>query len=103
MVKERRAGCARQVAPDVVGITYDVVNSDWLTNNIPVEVRPVSDSAELRSADEIWMTSSTREILPITRLDDQPVGAGKPGRPLAPQMDAWYQAFKTNVCAGRAS
>lgn len=77
------------------GITYDVVLELAAANAIPVEVRPVSD-AELRTADEIWMTSSTREILPITRLDDLPVGAGVSG-PLAQRMDALYQSFKMNV------
>ena len=77
------------------GITYDVVLELAAANHICCEVRPIGDS-ELRAADEIWMTSSTREILPITRLDGQPVGSGKPGA-LAPQMDAWYQAFKHNV------
>lgn len=35
--------------------------------------------AELAAADEIWLTSSTREILPVTTLDGAPVGDGKPG------------------------
>ena len=43
------------------------------------------------------MTSSTREIPLITRLDGQPVGSGKPGALECLQMDAWYQAFKHNV------
>lgn len=77
------------------GITYDVVLELAAANAIPVEVRPVSDG-ELRNANEIWMTSSTREILPITRLDDVAVGNGRPG-PLAARMDALYQAFKHNV------
>ncbi|MGM0553150.1 MAG: D-amino acid aminotransferase [Pseudomonadota bacterium] len=37
------------------------------------------DVGELRGADEIWLTSSTREILPVTRLDGEPVGPGIPG------------------------
>src|SRR2546427_9256387 len=52
-------------------------------NAIVHEVRPVAES-ELRSAEEIWVTSSSREVLPITTLDGKPVGrgekAGKPGR-----------------------
>lgn len=77
------------------GITYDVVLELAAANHISCEVRPISAN-ELRTADEIWMTSSTREILPITRLDGQPVGDGTPG-PLAARMDAWYQAFKHTV------
>ena len=46
------------------------------------------------------MTSSTKEVLPITTLDGKPVGhatnAGKPG-PLAQQMHVWYQQFKDEV------
>lgn len=33
----------------------------------------------LVAADEIWLSSSTREIFPVTRLNSQPVGNGKPG------------------------
>ena len=77
------------------GITYDVVLELAAAHRVPLEVRPVS-AQELRAADEIWMTSSTREILPITRLDGVAVGSGHPG-PLAAQMDAWSQAFKHNV------
>jgi len=35
---------------------------------------------QLAEADEIWITSSTREIVPITRLDNRPVGDGTPGK-----------------------
>ena len=52
--------------------------------------------AELRAADEVWMTSSTKEILAIATLDGKPVGTGKPG-PYAEQMWQWYQDFKNTV------
>ena len=55
-----------------------------------------STKAELRAADEMWMTSSTKEILPITALDGQPVGTAAAG-PLAQQMHGWYQQFKNEV------
>ena len=35
--------------------------------------------AEVRGADEIWVTSSTKEVLAVTTLDGKPVGGGKPG------------------------
>ena len=45
---------------------------------MPLEVREVTES-EVRGADEIWLTSSTKEVLAITTLDGKPVGDGKPG------------------------
>jgi D-alanine transaminase len=81
------------------GITYDVVLEILRGNAIPHEVRPVKE-AELRSADEIWVTSSSREVLPITTLDGKPVGhgerAGRPG-PVGAKVHALYQQFKARV------
>lgn len=48
---------------------------------------------ELRGAQEIWLTSATREVLPVTRLDGQPVGDGRPG-PVWKQAHALFQDFK---------
>ncbi len=79
----------------LTGITYDVVLELAAAHGIPNELRAISE-AELRSADELWMTSSTKEIMPIVKLDGAPVGAGVPG-PLARQMDALYQDFKQQV------
>ncbi len=79
----------------LTGITYDVVLELAAAHGIPVEVRPIAE-AELRGADELWMTSSTREIMAIVKLDGAPVGAGVPG-PLAQRMDGMYQAFKQQV------
>ena len=77
------------------GITYDVVLELAVMHGIPHEVRAISE-AEVRSADELWMTSSTREVLAITQLDGQPVGDGQPG-PEAQRMDAFYQQYKNQV------
>ena len=79
----------------LTGITYDVVLELAAGHGIPHEVRAISE-AEVRSADELWMTSSTKEIMAIVKLDGVPVGAGVPG-PLARQMDALYEAFKHEV------
>lgn len=48
---------------------------------------------ELRGAPEIWITSATREVLPVTLLDGKPVGDGKPG-PLWQQAHTLFQDFK---------
>lgn len=77
------------------GVTYDVVLELAAANGVPSEVRPITE-AELRAADEVWMTSSTKEVLAITTLDGQPVGTGRPG-PLAQRMHALYQQFKNEV------
>ena len=77
------------------GITYDLILELAAAERIPLRVGPVPEAA-LRSADEIWLTSSTREVLPITVLDDQPVGAGQPG-PLFKRMDTLYQNYKATV------
>jgi len=52
---------------------------------------------ELRTADEVWCTSSSKEVLAITTLDGKPVGhgatAGKPG-PAFARIHPLYQQFK---------
>ena len=77
------------------GITYDVVLELAAANKIPLEMRAVSEQ-EVRSAQEIWLTSSTKEVLAVTTLDGRPVGNGKPG-PLFQRMHALYQDFKKTV------
>jgi D-alanine transaminase len=74
------------------GITCDASYDLAKQHDLPLELRPVSE-AELRSADELWLSSSGREVLPITTLDGQPVGEGRPG-PLYSRMREWFQAAK---------
>ncbi len=77
------------------GITYDVVLEIARAREFEVEVRDISE-AETRSADEIWVTSSTKEVLAVTTIDGKPVGDGAPG-PLFRRMHAIYQDFKRDV------
>jgi D-alanine transaminase len=81
------------------GITYDVVVEILRANTIAHQIRRVAES-ELRSAEEIWITSSSREVLAITTLDGAPVGhggdAGKPGALFA-RIHALYQEYKASV------
>ncbi len=79
----------------LTGITYDVVLELARAHGIPTEVRPIAE-AEVRGADELWMTSSTKEIMAIVKLDGVPIGAGVPG-PLAQRVDGLYQTFKREV------
>lgn len=77
------------------GITYDVVIEIAQAREFELEVRQISE-AEVRNADEIWVTSSTKEVLAITTLDGKPVGDGKPGM-LFRRMHTLYQEFKRDV------
>jgi D-alanine transaminase len=79
------------------GITRDLVLEIAEHAGVPCEERTIS-SAELSAADEIWLTSSTREILPVTRLDGQAVGNGHPG-PQWSRMIALYQDYKRDYKA----
>ncbi|UCV11982.1 D-amino acid aminotransferase [Dechloromonas denitrificans] len=77
------------------GITYDIILELAESRGLPLEIREIHET-ELRSADEVWMTSSTKEVLAITQIDGQPVGNGQPG-PVGEQMWQWYQDFKQSV------
>ena len=80
------------------GITYDVVLELAVRHDLPHRVRDITE-AETRSADELWMCSSTKEVLPIVSLDGRPLGRGTPG-PVFAKMYAWYQEFKASVMRG---
>ena len=77
------------------GITYDVVLELAKSAGIPHEVRRIA-VAEVHNADELLLTSSTKEVLAITTLDKKPVGNGKPG-PIFAQLYSLYQTFKHEV------
>ncbi len=77
------------------GITYDVILEIAEANGIPYEVRRVMKE-ELFSADELLLTSSTKEVLAITHVDGKPVGSGKPGAMFA-RLHQLYQDFKRDV------
>ena len=77
------------------GITYDVVLEIAAANDIPHEVRRI-DATEVYDADELLLTSSTKEVLAITTLDGKPVGTGKPGE-MFTRLHKLYQEFKQNV------
>lgn len=78
------------------GITVDGIAQIAEQHGVKVDVRPV-DAAELHSADEVWLSSSGREVLAIVSLDGVPVGtevnAGQPG-PMYRSMVEWFQQAK---------
>ena len=79
------------------GTTYDVVLELAQQGGLKAEARPVSE-AELRAADEVWITSATREVLAVTTLDGKPVGTGTPGAVFR-RMHALFTEFKSNLAA----
>ena len=77
------------------GITYDLVIELARENDLPVEVRDITE-AEVRTADELWLTSSSREVQAIVKLDGLPVGNSAPG-PVYRRMYGLYQEFKKTL------
>ena len=76
----------------LAGITRKVIEAIAEAHHIPLYERPITAEA-LDNADEIWLTSSTKEALPVTQLNGKAVGEGKPG-PLWHTIRQYYQAFK---------
>ena len=78
------------------GITRDLIVEILMHNDLPIVEGSISES-KLLSAGEIWVTSSTWEIVPVVELDDKLVGNGKPG-PFWKQANKLYQGFKNDYC-----
>ncbi len=74
------------------GITYGAAYDFAREAGLPFEMRPVA-RADALAADEMWLTSSTKEVLAVTQLDGKPFGAGVPG-PMFRRMHALFQAHK---------
>jgi len=80
------------------GITRDLILELAQAYDIRTQEKSIS-RADLFAADEIWLSSSTKEILPVTRLDAQPVGNGLPG-PLWQRMITLFQDYKQQLRRG---
>jgi D-alanine transaminase len=78
------------------GVRFDLLRELCQQEGIAYELRPI-DESEVRTADELLLSSATKEVLPVTRLDGQPVGdgdtAGRPG-PVYRRLFAAYQQAK---------
>jgi D-alanine transaminase len=79
------------------GIRYDLLRELCEDVGIACNLRPISE-ADVRAADEVMLSSATKEILPVTRIDGEPVGhgalRGKPG-PVYARLHEAYQRAKT--------
>jgi branched-subunit amino acid aminotransferase/4-amino-4-deoxychorismate lyase len=69
-----------------------------LARSAGIETREASFLApeSLRSAHEVFLTSAVRGILPVTSVDGQPVGNGRPG-PITQRLLALYQRLTSEV------
>ena len=73
------------------GTTRAMIEELAAAVGVPMQTREVTE-AELRSADEIWLTAAIRGLAPVTRLDDLPVGSGVPG-PVWQRLHAEFNAL----------
>ena len=78
------------------GITRDLLVELAQQHGMAIAEREVTE-AELKSADEIWISSSTREVVPVTRLNGHELGDGRPG-PVWKQIARHYVDFKRALC-----
>jgi len=74
------------------GIRYGVLEDLCRQAGIPFELRRVARE-EVLAADEILLSSATKEVLACTQLDGQPVGNGRPG-PIYEKLFSGYQQAK---------
>ena len=77
------------------GITRDVVLELAEANQIPCREDIIAQEA-LQHASEVWVTSSTREIVPVVEVDGKRIGSGKPG-PFYQKMDQLLQVYKQSL------
>lgn len=75
------------------GVTRGLVLALARQAGLPVAERSLGP-AEIRAADELFLTSTSREILPVTRLDGAPVGPGRPG-PITGRLHTLFRAQAT--------
>lgn len=79
------------------GIRYGLIEELASECGIRFEAREI-DEAALRDADELFLSSATKEVLPVTSLDGKPVGSGVPG-PVYAALYAAYQRAKARAAA----
>jgi branched-chain amino acid aminotransferase len=72
----------------LAGVTRSVVLEVAARRGLPVAQRPLP-LAELVAADEAFLTATTREVVPLVTVGDQPVGSGRPGRVTAAILDGY--------------
>jgi D-alanine transaminase len=77
------------------GIRYGVIQTLCQQAGIPFELRRVTE-LELRNADEVLLSSATKEVLAVTQIDGKPIGTGLPG-PIYHTLYKNYQGMKAKL------
>ena len=77
------------------GVTRDLILELSREHGLTIEERNISEQS-LNNAQEIWLTSSTKEILPVTQLNGNQVGNGRPGKHWQ-QMIQLYRDYKKGL------
>lgn len=77
------------------GVTRDLIVELGQTGAFDCQERPISEQ-ELLAADEIWVSSSTREIVPVLELNAKPVGSGEIGL-MWYNVAQQFQAYKDRL------
>lgn len=77
------------------GITRDLVMELAHKNQLQCAEKNITQE-ELMAADEVWMTSSTKEIAPITHVDGNAIGTGKVGS-VWRTVAGWYNEYKQTL------
>jgi len=92
MVKDNRLTTPPLSRALLPGITRQIILE--IAQHLPMQVAqaPIHHS-ELAKADEIWLTSSTKNALPVTQLNHQSVGSGQPG-PWWAEIDRQMRAYQ---------
>ena len=77
------------------GITRDLVLEIAEQNNLPAQESDIA-LYELLDADEVWITSSTKEVVPVIQVDDKVIGDGQPGS-VWKTMITCFQEYKKQL------
>lgn len=74
------------------GIRYELIRELCEQEGIPFSLQPLTAS-QVHGADELMISSASKEVLPVVLLDGQPIGHGKPG-PVFQRLYSAYQGAK---------
>ena len=92
VVKDKRVSGPPKDELVLAGIRYGLLERLCADSGIPFDLHRVTRD-EVFGADELLLSSATKEVLPVVTLDGQPIGNGRPG-PIYQQLYAAYQDAK---------